>query len=80
MTNHTKIPKATSNRKIVILLTMRRKKVAAVQPNDMFITLALEVVALLNPRSVIPNSINTATERGSKTPSAKKLNPKYPVI
>jgi hypothetical protein len=46
----------------------------------MFITLALEVVALLNPRSVIPNSINTATERGSKTPSAKKLNPKYPVI
>jgi hypothetical protein len=59
---------------------MRRKKVAAVQPNEMFITLALEVVALLNPRSVIPNSTNTATERGSKTPSAKKLNPKYPVI
>jgi hypothetical protein len=53
---------------------MIRKKVAAVQPNDICITLALEVVVLLNPRSAIPNNINTATERGSKTSSAKKLN------
>lgn len=65
---------------IVMLLITIRNIVAAVQPMDIYLTLAFEVVVLENPRSVIPKNIRTATERGSKITSAKKLNPKYPVI
>lgn len=72
------MPNATSSRMIVILLAMKRNKVAGLQATAKFLILILDV--LLTPEKVTPKSINTATESGSKTPSAKKLNPRKPVI
>lgn len=72
------MPKATRSSTIVILLTVIRNKVAGLHAIAKFLVLIFDV--LLNPEKVTPKSINTATESGSKTPSAKKLNPRKPVI
>jgi hypothetical protein len=61
---------------IVILLIMIRK-VAGLHAIAKFLVLIFDV--LLNPEKVTPKSINTATESGSTTPSAKRLNPRKPV-
>ena len=73
------MPKATSSSMIVILLIMNRTDVAGVQATARLLILIFDVL-LLYPEQVIPKKINTATEIGSKTPSAKKLNPRKPVI
>jgi hypothetical protein len=62
---------------IVILLIMIRIKVAGLHAIAKFLVLIFDV--LLNPEKVTPKSINTATESGSTTPSAKRLNPRKPV-
>lgn len=72
------MPKATRSSMIVILLIMNRTEVAGVQATARLLIFIFDV--LLNPEKVIPKKINTATESGSKTPSAKKLNPRKPVI
>ena len=56
--------------------------VVGLNANDIFFILVFDGagVVVVYLRSVIPKSINAATESGSKTPSAKKLNPKYPAI
>jgi hypothetical protein len=58
---------------------MNRTDVAGVQAAARLLIFIFDVL-LLNPEKAIPKKINTATEIGSKTPSAKKLNPRKPVI
>jgi hypothetical protein len=71
------MPKATKSRMIVILLIIIRSKVAGLHATARFPIVIVDL--LLKPEKVTPKSINTATESGSNTPSAKKLNPRKPV-
>jgi len=52
-----------------------RNKVAGIQA----IVFIPVFAALVYPEKAIPKNIGTATEIGSKTPSAKKLKPRNPV-
>jgi hypothetical protein len=73
-TNHTNTPNATRSKITVILLIIIRKTVAGLQTTAILFILVLG--ALVYPEKAIPKNISTATEIGSKTPSAKKLKPR----
>ena len=76
-TSHTNIPNATKSKITVILLIIIRNKVAGLQTTVIRFKFIFDV--LVNPEKAIPKNISTATEIGSKTPSAKKLKPRNPV-